>query len=210
MPTLNVDVREPPNTIAILKDHAPDGWDLAVDSYEVADYYAGQRIGIERKTVGDFHASVRDERLFQQAHELADNFSRAIVVVDGTLDGTCSHRHGVGPERTKGAVASVTVRYGCAVLFSGYHVPAMIWKLVVKATDDKVADYSPRRDSASPQDHAHAMLCALPGIGSERAESLLSTYGSAKKALDMADQWHNVEGIGQATQDKALEVLGHG
>lgn len=178
---------------------------------EVGDIHYGNAIGIEHKTPGDFIGSIKDGRLFDQAHELAANFQKAFIVVDGSLANLLDpHTRGfMSTEAVMGAVASLTTKYGTPVLFVNERLYSWyVFTLVKKATDgSSVADYKPIRDRASPDDWAEAVLARFPRMGPKRAKAILKTFGSLKVALESIDLWADrVDGIGNTTAQSAKMV----
>ena len=79
-------------------------------SLEVADYICSDKICIERKTHDDFVNSIIDGRLFEQAKNLAENFEKPILVVEGYSN------RSINENALKGAVASLISDFNMTLL----------------------------------------------------------------------------------------------
>jgi DNA excision repair protein ERCC-4 len=87
---------------------------LEVRRLGVGDFLVEDNFAVERKTLRDFAASVIDARLFKQAGAMAVRARRGIIVLEGTA--TTADRLGVPREALQGALITVSVFYGLAVL----------------------------------------------------------------------------------------------
>lgn len=205
MATLQVDFREQEVYIDQLRYQAPS-FDLEVDvgAYDVADYFIGNRLGIEHKSHGDFLNSI-GSRLFTQAHELAANFEIPVVLVSSDPTELMNDRH--NPEVIRGFVSSLTVREGVRVLFCGPDPVPWILKLAQKATTPTTRIYNPMRRGGSKREYGIGIVAALPNMGLKRAEKLVAHFGSPLETIASVMEWGQVPGIGNKTIEKALEVL---
>ena len=78
---------------------------------KVGDYICSDRVCIERKTSEDFINSIIDGRLFQQAEELIDNFTKPIIIIEGNY-----FRESMNENAIKATLSSLILDYGISVL----------------------------------------------------------------------------------------------
>jgi len=80
---------------------------------KVGDFICSERVCVERKTGNDFISSIVDGRLFQQAEELRDNFTKPIILVEGDY-----YAGGMNENAIKAALASVVLDYEIPVIMT--------------------------------------------------------------------------------------------
>lgn len=203
---LQCDIREQQYYLDSLEERAPQ-YDLTVqvEMLPVGDYICGQRLGCEYKSHNDFLGSF-GERLFTQARELAANFERPVILVGSTLEDII--RDGRHPEAAvHGFVASLIVREGCAVYFCGQDPIPAILKLAQKASTETSRVYNPLRRGGSKGEFGIGLIASLPGVGMKRARKVIEHFGSPLEALVSVNEWSQIDGIGNKTVERCLEVL---
>jgi len=80
-------------------------------SLKVGDYLCSDRVCVERKTSEDFINSIIDGRLFRQAEELIDNFTKPILIIEGNY-----FRESMNEDAIKAALSSLILDYGISVI----------------------------------------------------------------------------------------------
>jgi len=88
---------------------------LEVRRLEIGDYVVANAVVVERKTIGDFAASVIDARLFRQAGALIQAKLRPALVLEGSSGGI-RDRVTLSREAMQGALITVSLFYGLAIL----------------------------------------------------------------------------------------------
>jgi ERCC4-type nuclease len=88
---------------------------LEIEQLELADYVLSERLAVERKSAGDFVASILDRRLFAQARELTFAFEHVIYLIEGSDLYGVSRLH---PNAVRGALSYLAVLAGVSVLRS--------------------------------------------------------------------------------------------
>jgi len=176
----------------------------------VGDYAVADRILVERKTVPDFAASLIDGRLFRQAARLASQVELSPFIL---LEGTAREAAATGVSRAAllGAVTTISVILGIPLLraVDGHESS----RILVYAGRQIQAHRKGRwkRGGYQPKSKAKIqmlMLQAVPGIGPQRAKSLLEVFGSLEAILTApADELASVDGIGQKTAITLTWVL---
>jgi len=173
------------------------------------DYWIGDQLIVERKTMRDFAESIIDSRLFTQASQLAQRCERVVFLLEGGLsdwDGIKMRR-----EALQGAIITLTLIYGFPLLRSVHAEESA--KLMIYA-----ARQIQRTEAVNPPCHGRKpkrkrtrqlrILQALPGIGPERAELLLARFVTVEKVISATQQdLETIDGIGPKTASAIRSVL---
>lgn len=213
MPTLVIDERERAWHLRFdifCKAKFPE-WQTEVRTIEVGDYAHADLLGIEHKSPEDFLSSLQSGRLFNQAHELAQAYQQAFIVVDGVPRQLWSSSYvPYSAENIHGVLASLAVRRRTPVLFTGSNevdFMTTIVKLVDKTQGDGSFVYNPVRSKGTKRELARHLIAALPGVGPKRAATILEAYKTPLEALIDYKNWVKLDGIGNSTIQRAAEVL---
>lgn len=108
-PVVVADVNEPLDLLDLL---VARGVDVQRQRLAPADFVIGA-MGIERKTVGDFHASMIDKRLFEQLSRLRDAYPKAALLLEGDVAFFEERRQ---PRASWGALIAIAVDMGVTIL----------------------------------------------------------------------------------------------
>jgi len=177
-------------------------FDLRTTVLTPGDYLLDETILIERKTLPDLAASIRDGRLFSQASRLASvDYPQVAMLVEGVgrdLDGSSMRR-----EAIQGAIINLSMFFGFPVLRSR-SVDETLWILQCLYRQHRrfLSQALPRKGRRPRAKRAmqYRVLQGLPGVGPQRARSLLAHFGSVE-AVFLADEAEllRVDGIGRDT-----------
>ena len=193
-PVVIVDSREPESISDQLRGF---GLTVVKDTLETGDYVFyphGLKIAIERKRIDDLLHSLRDTRMVNQAHRLIDQFSTAILLVEGRYD--------------RGLNGVVTYEYGNKWIESGWSWDSFTGMMLDLKwlglifhqcmSGDAAREIARIVGSLCKEEHAWIRsrerpavitidkqwrnsiwsLCAFDGIGPEWAEAMLRHYGT--------------------------------
>lgn len=172
--------------------------ELEVRRLGVGDFVVGGNFLVERKTQADFAQSVIDARLFRQATALATDGRRAVLILEGT--GADLAKVGVSREALQGALITVSVFYGLAVLRARdvEETARLLLYLGQQALARAQGAYG--RPGYRPKGRRARQLYVLQGlprIGPERAERLLERFGTVERTMVASvEDLAAVEGIG--------------
>lgn len=176
---------------------------LAVRRLALGDYLIDGALLVERKTLPDLVASIKDGRLFRQGLKLAESVLRVALVLEGT--GSDLADCGMRREAIQGALIALTLYMGIPLLRS--RDPGETAQLMLFAAHQgrRVADGGAPRPGSRPRGKARIqsrVLQGLPGVGSQRAQRLLERFGSLEAVMD-ADihELASVQSIGKATAE---------
>lgn len=170
------DVRETASELPRLLEEMGVG--VRYEQLAVGDYVLPGDIAIERKAVHDFISSIFDGRLFRQVSELADHYSRAILLVEGDISMVNELVNNV--KVYYGALASLVLKFSARLVF----VPSVrdsaifIERLISNLNKEEQAPAIVRRKGESVAEQQVTFISSLPGIGPTLATRLLERFGS--------------------------------
>jgi len=174
---------------------------LDVRRLPVGDFLVEDRFVVERKTLADFARSVVDARLFKQAAALVQGTRRAVLILEGTTADLGAG--GVSRESLQGALITVSVFYGLAVLRARDTAETARLLVYLGRQAQKFASGSFPRSGSRPKGKRARQLFVLqglPGVGPERAARLLERFGSVQAVtVASADELAEVDGFGETT-----------
>jgi len=173
------------------------------------DYLIDNRVLVERKTIGDFIASLVDGRLFTQAARLAHSRYRSLLLIEGPRPSSMPHVH---PHALEGALVSLAAMWRLPVLHSSEPEHSL---LILQFLADQVSrPQQPvlRRFDRKPKRLASRrlfLLQGLPGIGPALAHRLLGHFGSIERVLSAdASALAEVRGVGAKKAARIRELVG--
>jgi len=171
---------------------------LTCGDYEVEDHLV-----FERKTLTDLAISVKDGRIFKQGCRLAQTSRRGIIILEGTSSDLASS--GMRREALQGALISLTVFLGIPLLRS-LNLQETARLMVYTARQSRsVVGGAVHRHGIRPRGKLKTrlhILQGLPGVGPERARTLLDAFGSIEAVLTAsAEDLAMLKGIGAHTAD---------
>ena len=168
---------------------------------------------VERKTLNDLLASIRDGRLFDQAARLVAQSKWCYEVVTELpivrsgmvcLNGKLSEWKWAS---VQGALLTLGEMGVEVVWWPDGYVQCLQW---LAGRDRDTVHVKPQKRDVMMQSPAETVLCALPGIGDGRADALLKECGTAAFALQFltGDGGGSVPGIGPGTKTAVRSALG--
>lgn len=178
----------------------------------------GEMVGIQRKTVADFVASVEDGRLAEQVVKM-DKLDHAMVVIEGPVEflagGLVLNGWGRSISKAGWRRMMLTVRAaGVHVEYSRDIADTIEWVVATAgwcmAPGHSTLQVKGRRVEGKwgerTQEHYRvAMLASLPGVGEELARRIIAEVGWP---LELVKDLGQVKGIGAKKVQSIKEVLG--
>ncbi len=170
----------------------------------VGDYRVDNRLLFERKTLLDLTFSIKDGRLFHQALKLAESPLHGIVILEGTS--ASLKDSGMRREAIQGALITLSVHFGIPLLRSMDQQETVQLMLHTARQARTFAQGALPRHAKRPKGRRQTqldILQGLPGVGPERARTLLETFGSVEAVFNAAiDQLTAIDGIGLNTAQR--------
>ncbi len=174
---------------------------------EVGDFLCSARLAIERKTRADFEQSVIDGRLFSQLPNLAANYERVVVVVEGMSD-----EERISRSALLGAYATIIADFGASLIFT--RDKAATAEIIFQfARHEQIAKKQPMRIYAkkktlTPSQTSRSIVESLPTVGPKLAKSLLRHFGSVEALAHASERdIAEVEGVGKKRAKIIKEIL---
>ena len=190
---------------------------LSIERLNRGDYFIDDHFLFERKTLPDLAASIIDGRLFRQVHNLfllnqGDEKIRCAILIEGTASGFSGNN--VDRKAIQGAILKISLFKGIPILramnpqesarimvYAGNQNNRInIPKQVIVPTQGKFVDNRRRAQLT--------LLQSLPGVGPQRANELLKTFGSVNKILQATEkELAETQYIGKTTAQKIKWVV---
>jgi ERCC4-type nuclease len=210
---------EPPETsrVRIAVDQREDeyfdallrrmGADVERRMLSVGDFLCSHRLAIERKTRSDFEQSVIDGRLFSQLPNLAANYERVVVVVEGLADDERLARSSL-----LGAYATIVADFGASLIFTRDKegTAEIVFQF---ARHEQIAKRQPMRIYAkkrtfTPSQTSRSIVEMLPMVGPKLAKNLLRHFGSVEALAHASERdISEVDGVGKKRAKVIKEIL---
>ena len=174
----------------------------------VGDFLCSDRVAIERKTAGDFVASVIDGRLFKQVKALKDNFDKPVLVIEGEdLYGRLKN-----PNVIRGALASIAVDYQLPIVWTNdaHETAGFIFWVAKREQFEEKREVGVRgeKKAESMEEKQEYLVSGLPGINVVRAKALLKHFKSPAAVFSASEEEpQKVEGIGEKLATGMKEAL---
>ena len=183
------------------------GWDVRETRLTIGDYVIGGTIGIERKTVTDFGASLTSGRLFRQMATLKATIRKPLLLIEGDR----ASIEGVHPHAVQGALVSVSVRWYIPILWSrDVDETTHAIHLIAKQNSEIHQRWQSGgvKKSLTKRELQQRMLRMLPHMGQYSAETLLEQFGNIERLLTAdEDELRQVKGIGKKRAAIVHDVL---
>ncbi len=178
---------------------------------EVADFARPPKLGVERKTIRDFAASLGDGRLFDQAKALAESFERPVVMVEGDER---AGLEGVTVEAFHGAIAYLMVDLGVAVMRtrdavgSAHALSALARRAAQESTAAAGGAPRPHKAGQTTAEQQRFVLEGLPGVSGATSRRLLAHFGSIRAISHASlEEIAAVPGVSRPTAEQVYNVL---
>ncbi|MGB9372384.1 MAG: ERCC4 domain-containing protein, partial [Halobacteriota archaeon] len=167
----------------------------------VADYVMSDRVAVERKTDRDFTASLTGRDLLGQIQELATNYERPLIIIEGPDLFTQTDVH---PNAIRGILAAITVDLGVPILCSRDAAETALQLFVIAEREQLDKKRTPKvhgkKILRTLQEQQEYVIAAIPSIGPATARALLEHFGSVETIFRAQTQeLTKVRGVGKKT-----------
>lgn len=184
-------------------------YDIEIEerSLEIGDFLLSEEICVERKSIKDFVDSVIDGRLFSQALNLKQHYSKPIIIIE-----------------KEGVVERITLSsfYGAlASMISDYNVPVIITEnpsetafllySIAKREQLEKKKSIKIREGVKPvnmKEIQKYILAGIPGISTVLAERLLEKFSTLQRIFTADEkELMEVKGIGETIAKRIREIV---
>ncbi len=195
----------------VVKELERCGVELVFQSLEVGDYVLSERVGVERKTTADLLESLINpgRELFRQLSDLARNYERPILVVEGEDLYTARQVH---PNAIQGLLASIIVDFRIPVFFTkNEEETASLLRTIARREQKegkKHFSLHGKRTALTLPEQQEYVVSSIAGIGPSTARNLLKHFGTIEKIVTATrEELLEVESVGPKTANKIREIV---
>jgi len=181
------------------------GVEVEACQLSVGDFILSDRVGVERKSVGDFLQSIVDKRLLSQAKQLGETFERPVLILEGK---SLYSRRAIHPNAIRGALAALAVELNIPILptrdekETALILVAIARREQVKEAREVVIRGEPKGLTLPEQQRF--VVEGLPGVSAVLAKRLLERFSTVERVISASgDELQQVHGIGP---EKAKEI----
>lgn len=206
-PQVVVDTSEPPEMLDLLRAREVD---VERRRLAPADYVVGP-VAIERKSVGDFHASMIDKRLFEQLARLKETYPTCALVLEGDTTFFSERR---SPRAAWGALCAIAFDFDVRILPTPDRVGtaellAVLARRVARERGGAGrAEVRHKPRMLGPHAEQKFAVQGLPGIGDTVSESLLQHFGSVRRVYAASErELLRAPGVGKGRAADITEFL---
>src|SRR5688572_5168636 len=186
---------------------------LEIRTLKTGDFLVNDLLLVERKTLQDMVASIKDGRIFQQAARLTFAAEHHLIILEGTSQDIKSTR--MKREAIQGAMICLSLKFRIPILRS--ISPEETGKLMIRAYN-QLADgqnnkrHLPPRPASLKRNTKFKrqmfILQGLPGIGPAKAKMLLDKFGTLNAIFSASiSDLKETDGVGKYTAEQICAVL---
>lgn len=178
------------------------------------DYIIGNKIIVERKTLGDFLSSIKSGRIFQQAYQLAQSGKNPLIILEG--DKSLVRSGSMSRKAVQGVLIHLTVFTGIPVVRSlNIQETAQLLADILRQCQQKelpalkpIITRCPGIRINKKQKQKLLFFQNLQGIGTKKAFALLKYFSTIENILNASpSDLTKVWGIGNKLADRIFTVL---
>jgi ERCC4-related helicase/ERCC4-type nuclease len=174
---------------------------------DVGDYLVSERVGVERKEVEDFIASIMDGRLFQQVKALKRAYMSPLIIIEGQD----LYGRRLSAEAIRGTLAAITVDFGVPIMFTANDSETAEFLLTLikrEAAEGRTPGIRGEKGTMLIQERQQFIIEGFPNISGIIAQRLLSHFGSVKAILEATDdELMEVKGVGKVIAKGIRETI---
>ncbi len=206
--TVFADIRE---RGPVVDDLCELGITVNTATLKTGDFIISEDVGAERKTIEDFISSLIDGRLFDQARNLKENFTKPIYILEGNFEDIFKVRN-VHSSAIWAALISIMVDWQIPILLSSSpKETAEIISIIAKREQIEKSKIVSLRGSHKPKtlsEQQEYFVEGLPNVGGSLARNLLRHFSSPKKFVNATlDELKKVGKIGEKKAEQIRKVL---
>jgi len=184
---------------------------IKVKQLELGDYVLSDQVIVERKTVEDFLQSMIDGRLFNQLVDMASNYEKPLMLIEGRQEEIYALRN-IHGNAIKGALTSIALDYHVPIIFTKDLEESVSFLYLIAKREQLGKDRDIRlrigRKGLTQNELQQFIVESLPLIGPTMAKSLLKHFGSIRKLfLASEEKLQKVENIGEKKASEIRKII---
>ncbi len=142
----------------------------------VGDYIVNGT-AVERKTVSDLCASIKNRRVFSQLNEL-QQYEKRIIMIEGILEKDL-YSCGIHENAMRGFILSVGIDYKTPLAFTfDERDSAKYMRVLARRGDKPETGLRAKKKMLGEEEQARFVLEGFPGVGPTKARKLIEKFGS--------------------------------
>lgn len=176
-------------------------------SLKVGDFICSDRVCVERKTGDDFVSSIVDGRVFRQAEELKNSFSKPVIIVEGN-----NTRENMNDNAIKAALTSIVLDYGIPVIMTRHEeetARVIFWLAKREQVNSKRGvGIAGKKRPKKIKNFQESVVSGLPGVSTVLSKRMLEKFKTIKNFAN-ADEYKisEVKGVGKSLAKKIHKIL---
>ncbi|MEF8780402.1 MAG: DEAD/DEAH box helicase [Haloferacaceae archaeon] len=189
-----------------------EGVHTRLETLSVGDYVLSDRVAVERKSVDDFLDTLTggDRSLFEQIGDLARNYSRPVLILEGETD--LYGARNVHPNAIRGALASLAIDFDVSVLRTdGPDGTANMLDTIARREQeerDRTVSVHGGKSQKTLTEQQEYVVSSIADIGPITARALLEAFGTVEAVMTAGkEDLQGVDGVGEVTADRIREVV---
>jgi ERCC4-type nuclease len=163
------------------------GVEVNIQKLPICDYVISDRCGIERKDVSDFLGSIKDGRLFKQVKDMAENYERPILILEGQMNHALKRSH-MKPVSIYGALSSIILDFNFSIISTDDldSTSILLQRLAYReqVKDQRIIQLRVVDRSLPLHKQQLFLLSGFPQIGVSTAEDLLEHFDTPLKVIE--------------------------
>ena len=213
---VRIDTREQNRIQSATKYYTEHGLETEVTEMEIGDYLFNNKVCFEFKTIPDFIKSIQDNRVFNQAINMAETYDHNFIVIQGdehtrakAIAMSRNYRE-VNYFQYLGAIASLN-RYVTVIESYSPFIEEAYYRMLVTARkclqDKPIVKKFPRKHKNPAMNY----LCyCVYGLNHKRANDIVTTLDlhTLEDLLYLdCNKLTSIEGIGPKLADKIIQTI---
>jgi ERCC4-type nuclease len=207
MPKIYVDNRE--NTDLIKELFKLDEIEVEAKQLEVGDIVISENIAIERKAKIDFVNSLLDKRLFPQLLDLARNYRRPVLILEG--EENIFGLRNINPNVIRSTISAIAIDLRIPIIYtSNLKETAQMILTITKRVykDKKEISLVANKSSHSENEELEKFVSTIPKVNVVTAKGLLSHFKSIKELVNSTEKdLVECEGVGKVRAKSLVEFF---
>lgn len=185
------------------------GAEVEARQLSVGDFILSDRVGVERKSTGDFLQSIVDKRLLPQVKLLRETFERPVLILEGK---SLFFRRAIHPNAIRGALAALTVDLGIPILPTRDEEDTALTLMAIARREQisEVREVAIRgvAKGLTLGETQRFIVEGLPGVSAVLAKRLLERFETVERVMCASEEeLQQVRGIGREKARSIRRVL---